>query len=123
MFSIITAFYNTELYLAECIDSVINQSLDFKKNVQLILVDDGSSDDSTEIALKYRDLYPENIILLSQENKGPSSARNLGLEYATGKYVNFLDSDDKLELNALENVLTFFNSNENSIFKCNHSHQ
>ena len=113
MFSIITAFYNTELYLAECIDSVINQSLDFKKNVQLILVDDGSSDDSTEIALKYRDLYPENIILLSQENKGPSSARNLGLEYATGKYVNFLDSDDKLELNALENVLTFFNSNEN----------
>ena len=113
MFSIITACYNTELYIAECIDSVINQSLDFKNNVQLILVDDGSSDDSAEIALKYKDLYPENIILLSQENKGPSSARNLGLEYATGKYVNFLDSDDKLELNALENVLTFFNRNEN----------
>lgn len=58
MFSIITVFYNTELFIGECIDSVINQSLDFKKNVQLILVDDGSSDDSAEIALKYKDLYP-----------------------------------------------------------------
>ena len=113
MFSIITAFYNTELYIEECIDSVINQSVDFEKNIQLILVDDGSTDDSAEIALKYKKLYPENIFILSQENKGPSSARNLGLDYATGKYINFLDSDDKLALNALENVLTFFSTNKN----------
>ena len=107
-FSIVTPFYNTELYIRECIESVINQTLDFKDNIQLILVDDGSSDDSTEMALDYQERYPDNILVLTKENGGPSSARNLGLEHATGEYVTFLDSDDKLELNALEIVLDYF---------------
>lgn len=112
-FSIITAFYNTELYIEECIESVINQSLDFKENIQLILVNDGSFDDSYEIALKFQKQFPDNIIILSKNNEGPSSARNLGLKHATGKYINFLDSDDKLELNTLETVLNYFDKNDN----------
>ena len=59
-FSIITAFYNTELYIEECIESVINQSLDFKENIQLILVNDGSFDDSYEIALKFQKQFQPN---------------------------------------------------------------
>lgn len=108
-FSIVTAFYNTELYINECIESVINQTLNFKDNVQLILVDDGSCDDSLEIVQKYQKKYPNNIIIISKENGGPSSARNLGLKYATGDYVNFLDSDDKLDENALESISNYFN--------------
>lgn len=111
-FSIVTAFYNTEIYIRECIESVINQTLDFKENTQLILVDDGSSDDSKEIALSYQEKYPDNILILSKENGGPSSARNLGLKHAEGEFVNFLDSDDMLEENALSNVLNFFRKNE-----------
>lgn len=114
-FSIIVSIYNTEVYLEDCIKSVINQDLDFKSNVQLILVDDGSSDDSKEIALKYEELYPENITVLSKENGGPGSARNLGLKYATGKYVNFLDSDDQLSKNTLKNVKEFFDKNDVNI--------
>ena len=109
-FSIVVAIYNTEIYLEDCINSVINQSLDFKDNVQLILVDDGSLDNSKEIALKYKKLFPDNIIVLSKKHSGPSSTRNLGLKYATGKYVNFLDSDDELSNNTLEVVLNYFNS-------------
>lgn len=111
-FSIITAFYNSELYIQECIESVINQTLDFKENTQLILVDDGSSDDSTAIALDYQERYPDNVLVLTKENGGPSSARNLGLKHATGRYINFLDSDDKLESNALEIVLDYLNHHE-----------
>ena len=114
-FSIIVPIYNTEEYLEDCINSVINQNLDFKTNIQLILVDDGSSDDSIEIALKFREDFPENIIVLSKENGGPGSARNLGLKHATGKYVNFLDSDDQLSKNTLEVVKDFFEKNDVNI--------
>ena len=100
-FSIITVFYNTEIYIKECIESVINQTLDFRDNVQFILVDDGSTDDSKDIALSYQELYPENILVLSKENGGPSNARNYGLEYAAGEYIGFLDSDDKLSENTI----------------------
>lgn len=114
-FSIITAFYNTENYIKESIESVINQTLDFEDNVQLILVDDGSGDESKDIALSYMDKYPDNIIVLSKENGGPSSARNLGLEHATGEYVNFLDSDDKLSEDCLSSVLNHFNKTDVNI--------
>ncbi len=110
-FSIIMAFKNSELYIKEAIESLINQSLDFETYVQLILVDDGSEDNSKNICLEYSEQYPENIILLSQENKGVANARNQGLHYATGKYINFLDSDDYFSKNTLDNVKHFFDSN------------
>ena len=114
-FSIITAFYNTEIYIGESIDSLINQTLNFEDNVQLILVDDGSTDESRSIALSYQKQFPDNIIVLSQENKGVSAARNLGLKHANGRYVNFLDSDDMLSSNTLENVLKYFKNDINIV--------
>lgn len=110
-FSIIMAIYNSQDYLKEAIDSVINQSLDFKENVQLILVDDGSTDDSKQICGEYFEQYPNNIFFLSKKHMGIANTRNSGLNYASGKYVNFLDSDDYLSKHALRNVLKFFDEN------------
>jgi len=113
LFSIVMAVYNVEDYIEEAIKSVINQELDFKSHIQLILVNDGSPDDSKKICERYQKQYPENIVYLEKENGGVSSARNLGLKHVKGKYVNFLDPDDKLSSNTLENVFDFFEKNFN----------
>ncbi|WP_067044287.1 CDP-glycerol glycerophosphotransferase family protein [Methanobrevibacter sp. YE315] len=115
IFSIVMAIYNTQEYLKEAIDSIIYQSLDFKENTQLVLVNDGSEDDSLDIALEYQKKFPNNIVVLSQENQGQASARNNGLDYVKGKYVNFFDSDDKLSETTLEEVNNFFKLHEESI--------
>jgi CDP-glycerol glycerophosphotransferase (TagB/SpsB family)/glycosyltransferase involved in cell wall biosynthesis len=114
-FSIVTAVYNTEDYVSDAIDSVINQSIGFKDNVQLILVNDGSTDKSGEICKEYRDKYPNNIVYIEKENGGVSSARNRGLRKVKGKYVNFLDSDDKLSKNTLKEVWKFFEKHYDEI--------
>ncbi len=107
-FSIITAIYNSERYLEESIESVISQDIGFEDNVQLILVDDGSTDKSRDIAIGYGNKYPNNILVLTNENEGVASARNLGLKHVEGKHVNFMDSDDKLSPNTLTAVEEFF---------------
>ena len=103
IFSICIPIYNTEKYLADAIDSVINQTFDFQK-VQIILMDDGSSDSSSEICKEYCEKYLNNIEYYYQENQGLSATRNNSMKYAKGKWINFLDSDDKLESNALEEI-------------------
>ena len=115
LFSIVMAVYNVEDYLAEAIDSIIYQDIGFEENVQLILVDDGSTDNSKEIAIKYFERYPENIIVISKENARQAAARNLGIEYATGRYLNFLDSDDKLSKNTLKSVNRFFSKHYDEV--------
>ena len=107
--SIIIPFYNSENYLEDVIDSVINQTIGFT-NIQLILVNDGSKDKSEQICLKYKNIY-DNIIYLKQENKGVSSARNKGLQYVKGKYINFIDSDDKWQKDALLQMYEFMEEN------------
>lgn len=91
--SVIVPIYNVERYLEACINSIISQTY---KNYEVILVNDGSTDDSRYIANKYVGEW-ENFILVDQENRGLSGARNTGLKYAKGKYVYFCDSDDILE--------------------------
>ena len=108
IFSIIIAIYNTEKYLKEAVDSVINQNFDFKR-VQIILVDDGSTDNCKNICMEYINKYPDNIKYIHQKNQGQSIARNNGLKIAEGEFINFLDSDDKLEKNALKEVYHNFN--------------
>lgn len=107
-FAVVMAIYNTGNYLSEAIDSVINQTIGFKDNIQLILVNDGSEDDCEEICRKYHERYPDNITLLTQENSGQAAARNNGFKHVDAKYVNFTDSDDYLSLNAFEEVYNFF---------------
>ena len=114
-FSIVMAVYNTEEYLEEAIGSIIEQDIIFQSNVELILVDDGSTDSSREICLKYVDLYPNNIKYMYQENQGQATARNFGSKFANGKYINFLDSDDKLNYDALSKVHKFFEENYDKV--------
>lgn len=111
LISVIMPVYNTEKYLNKSIDSLISQSLGFEKNIQLIIVDDGSTDGSEKICREYAKKYPENIVYVKQENAGVSSARNNGIAYIEGKYVNFLDSDDYWDNNALEKLYRFFEEN------------
>ena len=107
-FSVVMPIYNVEKYLAEAIDSLINQSIGFEENIELIIVDDESPDNSKEIALKYQEKYPKNIKVLSKSNGGQASAFNLGLKHVNGKYVSFIDSDDYVSLNTFEVVYDFF---------------
>lgn len=106
-FSIIMAVYNVEKYLKESIDSLINQTISFQDKVELILVDDGSTDQSALICQEYREQYPNNIVYIKKENGGVSSARNIGIEKASGTFINFLDPDDMLSPNTLELVENF----------------
>lgn len=108
-FSVIMAVYNVEAYLEEAVESLIQQDYGFD-HIQLILVDDGSPDNSGKICDTYQKKYPDNIFVLHQENAGVSAARNAGLELATGTYLNFMDSDDKLERNAMSEVKKFFDT-------------
>ncbi len=87
--SVIIPVYNTEKYIDKCINSVLQQDLE----TEIIVVNDGSTDNSKKIIEKYKD----KIIYLEKENGGLSDARNYGLKYATGEYVAFLDSDDFIE--------------------------
>mgnify|MGYP000957612190 FL=1 len=91
--SIIIPFYNSQDYIERCINSVLKQKfLDF----ELILIDDGSTDRSFQIALRFAKL-DDRIILLQKENGGQGSARNLGLEHARGSFIGFVDSDDFID--------------------------
>ena len=108
LFSIVIPVYNAEKYLEETVESVIAQDIGFEKNIQIILVNDGSKDSSAEICQRYADKYPNNVVYVSQKNAGVSAARNHGMEYIEGKYVNFLDSDDKWEPNAYRMIRNFF---------------
>ena len=96
--SVIIPVYNVYDYLRETIESVVNQDIGFK-NIELILMNDGSPDNSEEICLEYKEKYPDNVIYVKKENSGVSDTRNKGMEYATGEYIHFLDSDDKISKN------------------------
>lgn len=117
-FSIIVPVYNAEAFLEECIESVIKQSIGFKENVQLILVNDGSKDNSGEMCEKYFQRFPENIIYIDKENGGVASARNSGMEKIEGEYTAFLDSDDYYSQTMLENVYCFFKQKEDAFDVC-----
>lgn len=116
LFSVIIAAYNSDLYLKKAVDSIINQSLGFEKNIQIIIVNDGSTDNTEEICLKYRVKYPQNIKYISTKSSfGPAHARNQGLKEVRGKYVNFLDSDDFITPNTFKDVYHFFEGHYNEI--------
>ena len=100
-FSIIIPVYNTEKYLEKCLDSIINQSY---QNMEIIVVNDGSTDNSKDILSFYHNKYPKLINVYNLTNKGVSAARNYGISKASGDYFIFIDSDDYLEPDLLSNV-------------------
>ena len=109
-FSVIVAVYNVEKYLPEAINSILEQNIGFQDCVELILVDDGSPDNSGKICDKYKEKYPTNIKVIHKPNGGVSSARNEGLKHAQGRYISFLDADDKISPDTLSRVYDYFSS-------------
>ena len=111
-FSIIISAYNCEMNISECIKSIVRQTLNFKNNVEIILINDGSRDRTGEICEFYASKYPENIHYISKKHEGAGVSRNLGLQFANGEFIEFLDGEDYLSKNALKNVLEFFQIND-----------
>lgn len=111
--SIIVAVYNNEQYLNDCIESVLNQTYELEK-IQLILVNDGSADNSLKICKEYAKKH-ENILVIDQQNQGVSAARNAGLKVAEGKYIMILDSDDRLSNNTVEYLIVFFDEHYDEV--------
>lgn len=114
MVSVIIPVYNVEKYLEKCLDSVLSQTF---KNLEIILVDDGSTDGSSKIIDTYS-LKDSRIKVIHKENGGVSSARNKGLEVATGEYVCFIDSDDIIEENFIEELFNELISSNSDISMC-----
>ncbi|MCC4332981.1 glycosyltransferase [Limosilactobacillus reuteri] len=105
--SIIVPIYNVETYLENALTSIQQQSY---RNLKVIMVNDGSTDHSVEIAQQF--LQDSRFILVSQENQGLSAARNTGLKYVDSEYVYFFDSDDQIAPNLIETVLAVFNKSK-----------
>lgn len=99
-YSFIVPVYNTEKYLKKCLDSLVNQTY---KDFEIIVVNDGSTDKSSNIISKYQKKY-KNIIVIDKENEGLSMARNRGVQKSSGKYIIFVDSDDYVSNKLLEEV-------------------
>ncbi|MBN1141570.1 MAG: glycosyltransferase [Deltaproteobacteria bacterium] len=106
--SVIVPIYNVEKYLDECLNSIIRQTL---FDIEIICVDDGSTDKSSEILKKFAKKDPR-IIVFYKENGGVSSARNFGAQYANGKYIYFVDSDDFLDYKTLETLYAEASKND-----------
>lgn len=98
--SAIVPVYNVELYLEKCLDSLVNQTL---KDIEIIIVNDGSPDNSEEIINNYTKKY-QNVYGYKKENGGLSDARNFGIEHANGEYIAFVDSDDYIDITMLEKM-------------------
>lgn len=107
--SVIVPVYNVEKYLSDCLDSILSDnSVD---NMEVICVDDGSSDKSLDILRDYAGRFG-SVTVLSQENAGPSAARNTGMKYARGRYIHFLDSDDAMVPNSYNHLLEVLQKND-----------
>ena len=116
--SIIIPVYNTdETYLRKCLDSVADQTL---QNIEVIVVDDGSQNETAKICDEYAVNYP-NFKVLQIENQGVSNARNTGMKEASGEYLMFLDSDDWLDVNLTKKLVEYMNGNTPDVLVFNYS--
>ena len=113
--SIIIPVYGVEKYIAKCLDSLVNQTLE---DIEIIVVNDGSPDDSQKIIDKYVRKYPNKIKSYIKENGGQGSARNYGLEKSTGEYIGYVDSDDYVELDMYEKLYNLAKKDKLDIAIC-----
>lgn len=114
--SVIIPVYNAQEYLNECVESLLSQTLN---SIEIIMIDDGSSDDSGKICDDYANRY-ENIIVKHIENSGPSHARNIGIEIANGEYIGFVDSDDYVSKDMFQMLYSKALENQFDITMCSY---
>ena len=115
LISIIIPVYNTGKYLNKCFDSVINQTY---KNIEIILINDGSTDNSDSICLEYKN-KDSRIVYIKKENEGVSKARNTAIDIVKGKYIAFVDSDDFIEEDYIEKMINAIRKNDADLCECN----
>ena len=115
-YTVVSAVYGVEKYLEDYFKSLVSQTLDFKKHIHLVMVDDGSLDNSAQIIKKWQKKYPDNITYVKKENGGQASARNLGLDYVKTAWVTFIDPDDFLNSIYFETIDKFLSKNKNKTF-------
>lgn len=99
--SVIVPAYNVERYISQCLDSLINQT---KKELEIIAIDDGSTDNTLSILNMYKEKHPDKIQVISQKNSGLSITRNIGIKSSSGKYIAFVDGDDEVDLTLFEKL-------------------
>lgn len=114
LISVIVPIYNVEKYMKKCVDSIINQTY---KNLEIILVDDGSPDNCPQICDEYAK-QDSRIKVIHKENGGLSDARNAGMKIATGEYVSFIDSDDYISDDFVETLYTTMKTENSDIVEC-----
>ena len=114
--SVIVPIYKVEPYLAQCVDSIINQTY---KNLEIILVDDGSPDNCPKMCDEYAKI-DSRIVVIHKENGGLSDARNAGLDICKGEWITFVDSDDWIAINSIEQLLHFAQDNNSNLAIGNH---
>ena len=115
--SVIVTVYKTEQYLEKCLNSLVNQTL---QNIEIVVVNDGSPDNSQVIIDRYKSLYPDKITVIKKQNGGQSDAANCGIKVAKGDYLAFMGSDDYADLSMYEKLYNTAISNNVSIVACNY---
>lgn len=115
--SVVVPVYNVENYIDKCMASLVSQTL---KEIEIIVVDDGSKDKSIDTVQKYVDLYPDIVKLYHKENGGLSDARNFGLPFCSGEYIGFVDSDDYVEPDMYEQMYNAAKSGNFDIVVCDY---
>ena len=113
--SIVAAVYNLEKYLPRCLDALVNQTLE---EIEILCVDDGSTDSAPQIVDDYAKKYPEKVKAFHKENGGEFTSRNYGLERAQGEYITFIDVDDYVELNWAEKLYNAAKENDADLAVC-----
>lgn len=114
--SVIVPIFKTEAYLRRCLDSILNNTY---RNLEIICINDGSPDDSWKILEEYRAL-DSRFVVLNQENRGISAARNAGMDIATGEFIAFIDSDDWIHPNYFQYLVQLQKANNADIAICGH---
>lgn len=115
--SVVVPVYNTEEYLVKCLDSLALQTID---SIEVVVVDDGSTDSSPEIIEHYAQKYPDRIKAYRKENGGQATARNLGITKCTGEYIGFVDSDDFVEREMFQQMYEMAIAREADLVECNY---
>ncbi len=113
--SVIIPVFNVEKYLEECLESVINQTW---QEIEILAVDDGSTDNSLEILERYKEKYPDKIKVFTKKNGGQGSARNVALKYVSGEFVGFVDADDWIDPDMYKEMIQLAEKEQTDVVIC-----
>ncbi len=119
MVSVIVPVYNTERYLIRSLNALVNQTIP-KKELEIIVIDDGSTDGSSKILKEYAEKYPKLIKVFTKENGGQATARNMGIRMATGEYIGFADSDDYVDFTMFDKMLSLAKRDDADLVECHY---